>query len=75
MRDSNRRNDKQRDNTPAVLEIYEPDTVPVKIAEYQNLVACRVILDMMLDAINSKEVNVNLGPMFKAAASVRELYL
>jgi len=56
-----------------VLEIYEQDTVPVKIVEYQNLIACRVILDMILNDIGSD--GSVCEAITKAAHDIRGLYL
>jgi len=59
-----------------LLAAEQSDTVPVSIAEYQNLVACRVILDMLIDGIKLAEgLSVDSIVLFRAAVAVRELYL
>jgi len=49
------------------------DTVPVSVAEYQNLTACRVLLDMILTS--KSEGGYYDSAVLKAAESVRGLYL
>jgi len=58
---------------PDVPPPRQSETVPVSIAEYQNLVACRVILDMILNDISS-DGSVCEG-ITKAAHDIRGLYL
>ena len=53
-------------------------SVPVSISEYQNLIACRVILDMLLNGTRSDHIDLDLADLlalFRAAYKVRELYL
>jgi len=66
------------EKTNSVLVLSQSETVSVSIAEYQNLIACRVILDMLLDAINADGVKFDLSEMaaiFRAAIAIRGLYL
>ena len=49
------------------------DTVPVSVAEYQNLTACRVILDMILSS--KSEGGYFDSAVLKVAESIRARYL
>ena len=55
------------------LDTSKSDTVKIPIAEYQNLIACMVILDMALSSVNDNgDVN---SEVLKAAVRIREIYI
>jgi len=51
----------------------KPFQVPVTLPEYQNLIVCRAILDMLLDSAN--EHGCVDGTILRVAKNSRELYL
>ena len=53
---------------------YDTLMVQVSIAEYQNYIACRVLLDMILDSINEEYGSADVV-VLRSAKAIRELYL
>ena len=57
----------------SVLVVSKSDTLTVSITEYQNLVACRVLLDIIIEAMN--EDGFVGGTIMNAIKPIREIYI
>ena len=64
--------DKCMIDKPLELAFEAHDTAPVALAEYKNLVACRVMLDMLMFCKNA-DGNIERS-VLRAAEKLRELY-
>ena len=47
--------------------------IEISVVEYQNYIACRVLLDMILDSIKNESGYAD-SAVLKSAKAIRELY-